>query len=62
MALGVDVSQDSYKERSRQPLRNQLPTAGLTELREEIRGEMVTATIQGQRGNGVMGGKIEKWD
>lgn len=54
MALGVDVGQDSYKERSRLLLRNQLPTAGLTELWEEMRGEMVTADSgsEGKRGDG----------
>lgn len=51
MALRVDVGQDSYKERSRLLLRNQLPTAGLTELWEEMRGEMVTADL-GKRGDG----------
>lgn len=57
MALGVDVGQDSYKERSRLLHGNQLPTAGLTELWEEMRGEMATADSgsEGKRGDG--GGK-----
>lgn len=59
MALRVDVSQNRYKEGGRLPLRNQLPAAGLTELR----GERVMADLgsEGSRDMGwsgmVMGGK-----
>lgn len=61
MALGVDVGQDSYKERSRLLLRNQLPTAGLTELWEEKRGETVTADSgsEGKRGDGRQNSEVE---
>lgn len=35
MTLRVDVSQNRYKEGGGLPLRDQLPTAGLTELQRE---------------------------
>lgn len=37
VTLRVDVSQNRYEEGGRLPLRNQLPTTGLTELRRKKR-------------------------
>lgn len=68
VALRVDVSQNRYKEGGRLTLRNQLPTAGLTELWEEVEGGGRNERwkgdgrfgVRGTQGHGlVMGGNGE---
>lgn len=56
MALRVDVSQNRYEEGGRLPLGDQLPAAGLTELR----GERVTAD-PGSEGSRDMGWGWDGW-
>lgn len=59
VTLRVDVSQNRYKEGGRLPLRNQLPTAGLTELERGWQGERRKSDED--RGQKVIGLNQGRW-